>query len=107
MIVAPSSDKVLNPSFTHPKQVKLLGATVEGLGVVTAVSSTLFSCYALIEDASGREHHRFLVDLKRSEVEFPSEVQPYETITRRTGIGTWDEVYSLVPTVAPGFAVAA
>ncbi len=23
MIVAPSSDKVLNPSFAHPKQVKL------------------------------------------------------------------------------------
>ena len=71
MRILATTDKVL----TAPKQAKLLGATIRGLGVVTTVSSTLFSCYALIEDEAGREHHRYLVDLKREEVELPAEVK--------------------------------
>ena len=102
-MIATLSDKDL----TAPKQTKLLGATVRGLGVVTTVSSTLFSGYALIEDDAGREHHRFLKDLKRDEVEFPGELQPYRTITRRIGIGTWDEVYSLEPVRLVALGVAA
>ncbi len=90
-----------------PKQAKLLGATVKGLGVVTTVSSILFSCYALIEDEAGREHHRYLADLKRDEVELPAVPQPYRTLTRRVGIGTWDEVLELEPVLVNSLAVAA
>ena len=94
-------------SLTAPKQAKFLGATVKGLGVVTTVSSPLFSCYALIEDEAGREHHRYLADLKRDEVELPVELQPYRTLTRRVGIGTWDEVLELEPVRVCSLAVAA
>jgi hypothetical protein len=80
-----------------PKQTKLLGATVRGLGLVVAVSSTLFSCYALIEDAEGITHRRFLADLKRDEIVFPATAQAYTTGTQRVGYGTWDEVHSLIP----------
>ena len=102
-MIATPSDK----SLTAPKQAKLLGATVKGLGVVTTVSSTLFSCYALIEDDAGREHHRYLADLKREEVELPAEAQPYRTLTRRVGIGTWDEVLEIEPVLVNSLAVAA
>jgi hypothetical protein len=92
---------------TAPKQTKLLGATVCGLGTVVAVSSTLFSCYALIEDAEGVTHHRFLADLKRDEVVFSAEPQPFVTQTERVAYGVWDEVHSLVPAQPVVMAVAA
>ncbi len=106
MIIAAAT---LSQAEKSPRQVKLLGATVRDLGTVTAVSSTLFSCFALVTDASGHEHHRFLANLSRDEVEFPAEPQPYITHTRRVGVGLWDEMYSLVSEVpaAVRLAVAA
>lgn len=80
-----------------PKQTKLLGATVRGIGVVVAVSSCLTYGYVLIEDAAGVTHHRFLADLKRDEVVFPSAARPFKTSTQRVGYGLWDEVHSLIP----------
>ena len=80
-----------------PRQTKLLGATVRGLGVIVAVSSTLHFGYAIVE-AEGRVNHRVaLSDMKRDEVVFPAAPQPYRTQTERVGVGTWDEVHSLVP----------
>ncbi len=79
-----------------PKQTRLLGATVRGLGVVVAVSSSLHFGYAIVE-AEGRVNHRVaLCELKR-EVVFPAAAQPYRTQTERVGVGTWDEVYALIP----------
>ncbi len=60
-----------------PKQTKVLGATVKGVGLITAVSAELFDCFALIEDASGKEHHAFLADLKKDQLIYPAEPMPY------------------------------
>ncbi len=92
---------------TAPKQTKLLGATVKGLGVVVAVSSTLTYCYAIVE-GEGRVNHRVaLTDMKREAVVFPAQPQPYRTQTERVAVGTWDEVHALIPTVPVVLAVAA
>jgi hypothetical protein len=89
-----------------PKQTKLLGATVCGLGVIVAVSSTLHFGYAIVE-GGGRVNHRVaLTDLRRDEVMFPAAPQPYRTQTERVAVGTWDEVHALIPGVV-GLAVAA
>ncbi len=89
-----------------PKQTRLLGATVRGLGVIVAVSSTLHFGYAIVE-AEGRVNHRVaLRELKREAVVFPAAPQPYRTQTERVAVGTWDEVHSLVP-AANVLAVAA
>jgi hypothetical protein len=91
---------------TAPKQCKLLGATVRGLGVIVAVSSTLHFGYAIVE-GEGRVNHRVaLREMKREEVVFPAAPQPYRTQVERVAVGTWDEVHSLVPGVV-GLAVAA
>ncbi len=90
-----------------PKQTKLLGATVHGVGVVVAVSSTLAYCYALIEDAAGVTHHRFLADMKRDEVAFPADPQPFVTRVERIGCGVWDEVHCLIPAQPVALAIAA
>ncbi len=82
---------------TAPKQCKLLGATVRGLGVVVAVSSTLTYGYAIVEGADRVNHRVALADLRRDEVVFPAAPQPYRTQTERVGVGTWDEVHSLIP----------
>jgi hypothetical protein len=93
-------------NYTAPKQTRLLGATVRGLGVIVAVSSSLHFGYAIVE-GEGRVNHRVaLRDLKREEVVFPAAPQPYRTQTERVAVGTWDEVHSLVPGVV-GLAVAA
>lgn len=76
---------------TIPRQAKLLGATIKGLGVVTAVSAHPGSVYALIKDADGHEHHRFVSSLKRHEVVF-APPQPFKRTTRRVGYGVWDEL---------------
>ncbi len=85
---------------TTPKQTKLLGATVRGLGLVVAVSSTLTYGYAVVESADKVNHRVAFADLTRDEVVFPAVVQPYETHTERVAYGVWDEVHSLVPASA-------
>ncbi len=83
------------PEAKRPKQVKLLGATVQGVGTITSVSAILFDCFALIEDETGREHHRFVKDLKKDEVTFPDEPQPYHTYNRRVGYGLFETMHNL------------
>lgn len=83
-----------------PKQTRLLGATVTGLGLVVAVSSSMSFCYAILEGADKINRRVPLIDLKRDEVAFPLEAQPYRTQMERVGVGTWDEVHSLLPTPA-------
>lgn len=97
----------LSTAEKHPRQVKLLGAAVTGIGTMVAVSQRLTWGYALVEDRAGKTHHRFLADLRRDQVSLPAEQQPYRAATERIGIGTWDEVYSLVTTAAVAVAVAA
>jgi hypothetical protein len=82
-----------------PKQTKLLGATVRGLGLVVAVSSTLTYGYAIIECEDRVNRRVPFRDLKRGDVEFPAAVQPFATRVERVDYGIWDEVHSLVPTV--------
>ncbi len=94
-------------NYTAPKQTKLLGASVRGLGLVVAVSSTLTYGYALIEGTDRVNHRVAFSALKRSEVEFPLEPQPFVTRVERVDYGTWDEVYSLVPAQVVVLAVAA
>ena len=92
---------------TAPRQTKLLGATVRDLGVVVAVSSTLPFCYAITLGADGVNRRVALVDLRRDEVVFPAQPQPYRTQTERVAYGTWDEVHALVPASPVALAVAA
>ncbi len=82
-----------------PKQTKLLGATVEGLGLVVAVSSTLPFCYAVVESADKSTQLVRIATLNRDEVVFPAIAQSYETSMQRVAYGVWDEVHSLVPAV--------
>jgi hypothetical protein len=90
-----------------PKQTRLLGATVRGLGLVVAVSSTLTYGYAIVEGTDRVNHRVAFRNLKRDDVEFPLEPQPYRTQVERVGVGTWDEVHSLVPAQPVVLAVAA
>ncbi len=83
-----------------PRQTKLLGATVKGLGLVVAVSSTLPFCYAVVEGADKVTRLVRIATLKREEVHYPDEVQAYETRTERVAYGVWDEVHCLVPAAA-------
>ncbi len=92
---------------TAPKQCKLLGATVKGLGLVVAVSSTLTYGYAIVEGADWVNHRVALSELKRDEIAFPATPQAYTTGTQRVGYGTWDEVHSLIPTQSVVLEVAA
>ncbi len=93
---------------TTPRQCKLLGATVKGLGLITAVSSTLPFCYAVVESADKSTQLVRIATLNRDEVVFPAIAQPYETSTQRVAYGVWDEVYSLIPaSAAVELAVAA
>lgn len=95
-MLAPQAPSNIKPaSLKPPKQAKLLGATVRGVGVVTSVSVELPWCFALVEDGSGREHHVFLADLGKDNVTFPAEPQPYHKVTRRIGFGLWGEMYDL------------
>lgn len=92
---------------TSPKQVKLLGATVRGLGIITAVSSMLSCGYAIVEGADKVNRRISLTDLKRDEVEFPAQPYAFETSMQRVDYGVWDEVYSIIPTRTVILAVAA
>ncbi len=80
---------------TAPKQTKLLGAAVRGVGTITAVSAHPCSIYVLIEDASGGEHHRFVSTLERREVAFSAQPQDFRRYTRHIGRAVWDEVLEL------------
>ncbi len=72
-----------------PKQCRLLGATVKGVGVIVAVSTTLQFGYAVLESADRVNRRVALADLERDEVVFPLEVPPYRTQTERVAYGTW------------------
>ena len=87
-------------SIAVPKQTRLLGATVHGLGIITAVSSTLTYGYAIVEGADKINRRVALRDLRRDEVAFPSEPQAFVTSVQRVDYGAWDEVHSLIPGVA-------
>ncbi len=87
-------------SIAVPRQTRLLGATVSGIGLVVAVSSTLAFGYAILEGADKINRLIPLADMKRDEVTFPLEAQPYRTRTERVAYGVWDEVFSLLPTTA-------
>lgn len=83
---------------TTPRQCKLLGATVRGLGLVVAVEANLHpDSYAVLEGADKVSRRVLLADLKRNEVRFPALPQPYVTRTERVDYGVWDEVHSLIP----------
>lgn len=81
--------------FRIPKHVKLLGATVRNVGVITTVSAERFEPFALIERPDGTETHAFVADLGRDNVTFPAEPQPYHKMTRRLGYGLYGECYQL------------
>jgi hypothetical protein len=84
-----------------------LGATVHGLGLVVAVSSTLTYGYAIVEGTDRVNHRVAFADLKRGEVEFPLLSQPFTTRVERVSYGVWDEVHSLIPAQPVVLAVAA
>jgi hypothetical protein len=88
--------QTLSPAESAPKQCKLLGATVKGLGVITSVSSQLFDCFVFIEDAQGKEHHAFVRDLCKAELVLPARPHAYTTTTRRISYGLWEEMHDLV-----------
>lgn len=90
-----------------PRQTKLLGATVYGLGTLTAVSSTLPYCYAVVEGSDGTRQVVPLADLRRDEVTFPVSPQPFYTAVERVSYGTWDEVHALAAPAAPAVALLA
>lgn len=85
----------MQDSTSTPKQAKLLGAEVVGLGIITAVSAHPGSAYVLALDEHGVEHHRFVSTLKREEVSFSAEPLHWRCYTRRVGYGVWDEVLEL------------
>ena len=101
-MIANSVFNVVNPEVVipaRPKQCKLLGAKVKlehVEGVCTTVGQQNVWPWCLIEDASGREHHAFIRDLKRENIEFPDEAQPYKAVTRRIGYGLIEDCYSLL-----------
>jgi hypothetical protein len=77
-MLAEKALNVVNPEVVAPKppkQTKLLGATVNGVGVIVCVSQSLKWGYAIIEDVAGKNHHAFLADLKKDQLEFPAEPQ--------------------------------
>lgn len=85
----------LTQAESAPKQTKLLGATVKGIGLITVVSAELPDCFALIEDARGKEHHCFIADLKKDQLIFPAEPMPYREVRRRIGYGLWADMLEL------------
>jgi uncharacterized protein YfeS len=88
-MIAESALNVVKTEVVAPKQVKLLGAVVKGVGVITTVSVANVWRWALIERVDGTEAHVFLADLKKDQVTFPTEQQPYREVTRRIGYGLY------------------
>jgi hypothetical protein len=81
------AEKALTQAEQAPKQCKLLGATVKGVGLITTVSVANVWRWALIERADGTETHVFVADLKRDMLTFPAEPLEYVEMTRRVGYG--------------------
>ncbi len=95
-MLAPQAPSNIKPaSLKPPKQTKLLGATVAGVGVVTSVSVELPWCFVLIERPDGSEAHAFVADLTKDMLTFPAEPQEYVKMTRRVGYGLFETVYQL------------
>ncbi len=94
-MIAVSALNVVNPEVVVPKQVKLLGAVVKGVGLITTVSVANVWRWALIERPDGTESHVFLADLKKDQVAFPAEQQEYVQMTRRVGYGLFADVFQL------------
>ena len=71
---------------------------MQGLGLIVAVEANLHpNSYAVLEGADKVNRRVLLADLKRDEVVFPHEPQPYVTRTERVDYGVWDEVHNLIP----------
>lgn len=86
-----------NETLTAPKQVKLLGATVAGLGVVVAVTAHLHCGFAIVRDASGKEHRVYFRDIKTLDgLTLAPSIPEYITHTDRVGYGTWLELHEVV-----------
>jgi hypothetical protein len=96
-MVAPQALNVVKPEVVvpAPRQTKLLGATLEGVGLITTVSVQRTWCWALIERPDGTESHVFVADLKRDQLTFPAEPLEYVEMTRRVGYGLFEDVYQL------------
>ena len=90
-----------------PRQCKLLGATVRGLGIVRAVSTTLTHGYTIVESEGKVNRRVALCDLKRDEVQFPAQPYAFTTQVERVDYGVWDEVHALIPAQPVVLAVAA
>lgn len=78
----------------HPYNARLLGATVDGLGVVALVSSSRAYAYAHIVDDGGDVKHRFFAELNAMSVTLADELPSYIRVdAHRVSYGTWDSVY--------------
>ncbi len=90
-MLAPQAPSNIKPaSLKPPKQTKLLGATVKGVGLITTVGVQNVWRWALIERPDGSEAHAFIADLKRDQLIMPSEALPYREVRRRIGYGLWE-----------------
>ncbi len=97
-MLAESALNEVNPQVVvpAPKQTKLLGATVKGIGLITTVSVQNVWRWALIERPDGSEAHVFLADLKRDMLVMPAEPMPYREVRgRRVGYGLFEDCYEL------------
>ncbi len=96
-MIAVSALNVVNPEVVvpAPRQTKLLGAVVKGVGVITTVGVQNVWRWALIERPDGTEAHVFVSDLTKDMLEFPAELQAYKEVRRRIGYGLWEDTYSL------------
>jgi hypothetical protein len=93
MIAAPT----LSAAEKHPRQVKLLGATVAGLGTVVAVTTHLHCGFAIVRDASNAEHRLYFRDIKTLDgLTLAPSVPEYITHADRVGYGTWLELHEVV-----------
>ena len=81
----------------HPRQVKLLGATVEGLGVVVAVTTHLHCGFAIVRDALGAEHRLYFRDVRTLDgLTLAPSIPEYITHTDRVAYNTWLELHEVV-----------
>ncbi len=93
MIAAPT----LSAAEKCPKQVKLLGATVAGLGTVVAVTAHLHCGFAIVRDGSNAEQRLYFRDIKTLDgLTLAPSVPEYITHTDRVGYGTWLELHEVV-----------
>lgn len=95
-MIAVSTPVAVSPKVVAPpKQTKLLGATLKGVGLITTVGVQNVWRWALVERPDGSEAHVFIADLKRDQLVMPAEPMPYREVRRRVGVGLWDDCYEL------------